>query len=1308
MPANGWPSGLRVFFAAILAVFCYGPIAAQCDLACNGGNPDFPLSIPADEDCELVLVPEDILEEPIICAGDKILTVRDEMNAVIVSDTNEVAFDPLPYYSDTLSVTITDVNTGIFCNSFITPEDTLPPDISCTVDTISCIMDTSLAVIGAPAVEDNCSNDISLAYADTLTEYTCDSNMVALLERTWTAVDTFDNESSCVQQIYLDRPDLNDVEFPADTVLDCDVPELSLEVTGQPTLFGNVIENTNDCELTVTYVDDTISLCADIEYQIQRNWTVMESCSGQMASDLQVINVVDTIAPQLTCPGPITVSTNPGFCSATITLPTPDVADNCDSEATFFVSTSFGAVGTGPHPFVPVGTHTVQYTAVDVCGNTEVCTTTLNVVDAEPPYAVCEDLTTVSLASGGISSVAAITFDDGSNDNCAGELYFKARRMNTGGCQGANGDDSELGGYQEWFDDRVFFCCEEVGEEIPVIMRVYELDPGEGPVTPTREIPGGDLHGHFTECMVSVEVQDKIAPQLICPEDEVVDCTSDLDDLSIFGDPQVSDNCGFELSLSESEELENCGTGLITRTFTASDLNGNVSTCVQTITVENQNPLGEDNIIWPEDYTVTTCGGATDPDDLPEGFDRPEFVGLGCAETGVNYNDDFYDVAFPGCYKILREWVVIDWCEYDPENPGAGGRFTDIQVIKVEDENKPVLECPENRTVGINAQCGDTYVEMPEATADDCNANLLITNESPFAESGGADASGIYPMGTTVVEYFASDRCGNVSTCEVEVTVEDQAPPKPVCIVGLSVNLSVMNGEPMAMLNAEAFDGGSRDNCTAQEDLTLTLRRSGNGPAGQVPDAEQLAFSCEDVGTQVIEFWVTDESGNSDFCVTAVAIQDNGALCPQTTASGMVAGDISTEDGKYVENVMVEVMSNDPMGETYTGGDGFFEMLDLPFGKDYTLQPYRNDAVQNGISTYDMVLVSQHILGVQPLNTPYKMIAADVNRSGSISTLDLIALRKIILGLDNELPNGNPSWRFVDANHLFLNPNDPFATPFPESIQINDFDQDHMEADFVAIKVGDLNHSVVTSNFYEEETEERSPEHMLMINVPNISAAEGEEFTVPFTAAQMDEILGYQFTLRFDTDMLQYMELNTGALPSLSEGNFNLHKTADGWITTSWNVMDVAPEQEETQLFSITFRARQEISSLADLLSITGVPTAKEAYNMQGDIMGVDLNIGAAITASGAIDLEGYELYQNRPNPFNQKTVIGFKLPIAGKARVTVFDMSGQVLFNHEGEYSSGAHEIVIKGDDLSSSGLLYYQLRTANYAATKKMILMD
>jgi len=57
-----------------------------------------------------------------------------------------------------------------------------------------------------------------------------------------------------------------------------------------------------------------------------------------------------------------------------------------------------------------------------------------------------------------------------------------------------------------------------------------------------------------------------------------------------------------------------------------------------------------------------------------------------------------------------------------------------------------------------------------------------------------------------------------------------------------------------------------------------------------------------------------------------------------------------------------------------------------------------DEAPFNGVSTFDLILINQHILGVQPFDDPYDYLAADVNNTSSITILDMIGIRRAILG----------------------------------------------------------------------------------------------------------------------------------------------------------------------------------------------------------------------------------------------------------------------------------------------------------------------
>ena len=148
-------------------------------------------------------------------------------------------------------------------------------------------------------------------------------------------------------------------------------------------------------------------------------------------------------------------------------------------------------------------------------------------------------------------------------------------------------------------------------------------------------------------------------------------------------------------------------------------------------------------------------------------------------------------------------------------------------------------------------------------------------------------------------------------------------------------------------------------------------------------------------------------------------------------------------------------LPNPALDSIMSDSNGYYEISPLESGGNYVVTPEKNVDPLNGVTTYDLVLISQHILQIDTLDSPYKIIAADANNSGSVSTLDLVELRKLILFIESGFPN-NTSWRFVDAEYVFPNPLNPWETSFPEVFSINDLPMGLTEANFIAIKIGDF------------------------------------------------------------------------------------------------------------------------------------------------------------------------------------------------------------------------------------------------------------
>lgn len=1250
-------------------------VFAQCPLVCND---DENVSLPGTEvSCTVEMTVDQLLENAGSC------------NSPLAVQLMNIQGQPLPsspylnasHIGQSFIYSVTELNSGNSCWGTIKVEDKLGPNIdSCGSFTMPCVLDYKPTMDGGDAPYPDftdCSGVLSMDYSDVINTNNCGGQgYVAIVTRTWTAVDVKGNVSNCTQIITVDRVSLDDYTpiCPANVTLQCGsvVPSTHPSATGYPTIeiMGDslpVVPGANGfCELASSYTDEVFSICGG-GFKILRTWNIYDWCLDtdptipNPFTCIQVIKVEDKVAPSIVCPAPIVREAAAAGCSASLTLPPATVADVC-SNFGVKVLTPFGIVnGNGGLLLnVPVGVHTVTYVAQDDCGNINTCAVSMTIVDKSPPVAICDEHTTVSLTADGTAIVSAGVFDDGSEDNCEID-HFEVRRMS-----------------DPLFSDYISFYCDDIGDDIMVVMRVW------------------DTANNYNDCMINVEVQDKIGPQITCPLDKTIQC---YDPVPPVEAPTILDNCpGATWVHTETENLSGCGVGTISRTFVATDMGGHTNGCTQTIYVQNNSAFSLSDIIWPFDYYTSGCGLTVEPDDLPITFDRPTVNEGPCDMVAVTHTDQQLPTNPPACFKVLRKWIVIDWCQYNPNVPNSPGYWEHTQIIKVEDNTPPVLTCPDNVVVdGDDPNCLSEFATIPPVTATDCSTTFnysttvdLFSNGSIDIVSSNPDASGNYPFGIHTVNYRVEDKCGNTATCSVTVEIRDAKKPTPICANGLAVELmsDPVNGGGMIDLLPQMFDLGSYDNCTDPDDLVLDLTPS--------------FFNCDDVGTNVVYLYVTDEAGNVDFCETYVVIQDNMVICP-SPLSADVYGNIATPPGNGVSNVTIDVSGNGPFTPSITTGqNGQFQFFDLGLGNDYTFTPSQNTGFMNGVTTYDLVLITQHILNVTPFDTPYKYIAADVNHNGAVTTSDVVELRKMILQIITAFPN-NTSWRFVDAKHQFTNPTNPFQPPFAEYFNINNLVNDVQGVDFVAVKIGDVN-GTATTNFSDETSDDRGATEELTFVVDNMDVQAGETFKVAFKANNFINLFGYQFALQFDASALRLADIEMGDLTNLTETNFGLTMLDKGIITTSWDNSKNILHDNNTILFTLAFEANTN-TTLSEVFHISEATIPAEAYQSKGDrdieILGVNLEFNDQ-SAGTTTD---FELFQNNPNPFKESTVIGFRLPEAGQATLTVYDLSGKILTTITNAYSQGYHEITIGKNQLGSAGVLFYQLETPGHTATRRMV---
>ena len=222
----------------------------------------------------------------------------------------------------------------------------------------------------------------------------------------------------------------------------------------------------------------------------------------------------------------------------------------------------------------------------------------------------------------------------------------------------------------------------------------------------------------------------------------------------------------------------------------------------------------------------------------------------------------------------------------------------------------------------------------------------------------------------------------------------------------------------------------------------------------------------------------------------------------------------------------------------------------------------------------------------------------------------------------------------------------------------------------------------------------------------NKSLKAGEEIDLPFTSDQLEYLLGYQFSLGFDTELLDFVELTPGVIEGMGDENFNLSQAEDGMIKTSWSIGQAMSGVEDNTLFTLTLRANVPLTSLQGLIYIDQGEMAVEAYRSDATLMNIELKFNK-LTLTSAQRALNFEVYQNHPNPFREETTIGFEIPESGQAALNVFDLKGQVVYHTEAYFEKGYNEVKISSTDLGNSGIYYYQVGTKGQSTTKKMILV-
>jgi len=267
----------------------------------------------------------------------------------------------------------------------------------------------------------------------------------------------------------------------------------------------------------------------------------------------------------------------------------------------------------------------------------------------------------------------------------------------------------------------------------------------------------------------------------------------------------------------------------------------------------------------------------------------------------------------------------------------------------------------------------------------------------------------------------------------------------------------------------------------------------------------------------------------------------------------------------------------------------------------------------------------------------------------------------------------------------------PFTTPLEEKYYIEDF-QENMNVNFIGIKIGDVNESMIMEGARANVDQARNQGQISFIAVTPISTKDVVE--IPVYSIQFDEVYGFQMGMEMDG--YEYVGIESAGI-NISNENVAF---IDGTLRISWSNSNGISLDEDDAIFKLVLRKNFPNARLA--ISNQGITS--ELY--KGEDLGTfNLNLEYNVLNDEKFE---FMIGQNNPNPFKSVSNLEYSLPNDGEVMFKVFDLSGRTLMERNLKGNKGFNNLSINKNELNTTGVLYYQMTYNNQSVTKKMIIIE
>jgi hypothetical protein len=376
----------------------------------------------------------------------------------------------------------------------------------------------------------------------------------------------------------------------------------------------------------------------------------------------------------------------------------------------------------------------------------------------------------------------------------------------------------------------------------------------------------------------------------------------------------------------------------------------------------------------------------------------------------------------------------------------------------------------------------------------------------------------------------------------------------------------------------------------------------------------------------------------------------------------------------------------------------------------------------SGLSTLDLVCISKHIIGLDTLENGYKILAADANKSNSVTTLDIVLFRKLILEFDTALAAYTQPWRFIpevvtqqtiggglqeDFDGVGLDT--PFSTTAPamgfQTITPTQYCEPTwpflmrtgtLRNGFDAVKLGNICGEVLPDGLAGD-----CPGDVALL-VPDVPVTKDDIIELTVKGFKFQSVAAFQTGIKATKEDFQFIGKSNGSI-----GDFATTETAPGdlnqvpkGIKAVWMAGSLTPQTvtDGSSLFKFTLKANKDIADLSDAIELDD--SLLETFLLTADggcVSAASLeisvnNLGGGERSSGQgadIGASAQKKIFCLPNPASERLTVLFDADQDFEGNILVHDIQGRLVQTIPANFSKGRNVFNINDFAQFPSGVL-------------------